>query len=164
MEIERKFLVNKLPDNLEKYPHAELSQGYLASKGTTVRIRKADAKYYLTIKKKPDASQDSKDALVNIEIEEEIPQDLFERLSQYVETPMLRKTRYRIPHLSYVAELDIYHGVLEGLATAEIEFPNLAEAKLTDLPEWFGREVTGNRRYRNSELAKLVTTEGLPLK
>ena len=63
---------------------------------------------------------------MNIEIEEEIPQDLFERLSKYVETPMLRKTRYRIPHLSYVAELDIYHGVLEGLATAEIEFPNLA--------------------------------------
>ncbi|MBO4628225.1 MAG: CYTH domain-containing protein [Lachnospiraceae bacterium] len=163
MEIERKFLVTKLPDNLAEYPHAELSQGYLASKGTTVRIRRADDRYYLTIKKKPDASQDSKDALVNIEIEEEIPAELFERLSKYVETPLLRKTRYRIPHLSYVAELDLYHGVLEGLATAEIEFPNLSEAKLSDLPEWFGREVTGDRRYRNSELAKLTTLDGLPL-
>jgi len=29
-EIERKFLLKRMPDNLEKYPRAEIEQGYLA--------------------------------------------------------------------------------------------------------------------------------------
>jgi CYTH domain-containing protein len=41
-EIERKFLVRQLPENLEAFPHAEIAQGYLAiaPKGVQVRLRK----------------------------------------------------------------------------------------------------------------------------
>lgn len=163
MEIERKFLVKSLPDNLESYPHAELSQAYIASHGTTVRIRKADDRYLLTIKKKPAPSEDSKAAIVNVEIEEEIPKDLFERLAAHVETPFLTKTRYRIPCGKHVAELDIYHGVLEGLKTVEIEYASVEKAQDTPVPSWFGRDVSNDRRYRNSSLSVLTTLEGLPL-
>lgn len=31
MEIERKFVPVKLPDNLESYPHTRIEQGYLCT-------------------------------------------------------------------------------------------------------------------------------------
>ncbi len=41
MEIERKYLVQRLPENYKTYPHSELEQGYLCT-NPVVRIRKAD--------------------------------------------------------------------------------------------------------------------------
>lgn len=29
MEIERKYLIDRLPEHLEDYPHSEIEQGYL---------------------------------------------------------------------------------------------------------------------------------------
>jgi Uncharacterized protein conserved in bacteria len=161
MEIERKFLVRALPENLETYPHSELEQGYLATKGTTVRIRRDGDRYILTIKKKPkDLGPEAKD-LARIEIEEEIDENLYRRLGAHTETPMLCKTRYRIPYGKYTVELDLYHGVLEGLATAEIEFPDLSEAIDAKVPDWFGKDVSSDMRYRNSHLAQLTSLDSL---
>lgn len=162
MEIERKFLVKSIPENPKQYPHSELEQGYLATKGTTVRIRRDGDRYLLTIKKKTKDLGPEADALARIEIEEEIGEDLYRRLSVYTETPMLRKTRYRIPYGAYTIELDIYHGVLEGLATAEIEFPTVEEALTAIIPDWFGEDVSADRRYKNSHLAALTSLEELP--
>ena len=39
MEIERKYLVKQLPENLGKYPHFVIEQGYLCTK-PTIRIRR----------------------------------------------------------------------------------------------------------------------------
>ena len=39
MEIERKFLIDRLPEKLEVYPHKELEQGYLCT-DPVVRVRK----------------------------------------------------------------------------------------------------------------------------
>ncbi|MBR7020592.1 MAG: CYTH domain-containing protein [Lachnospiraceae bacterium] len=162
MEIERKFLVREIPDNLNQYPQSELEQGYLARKGTTVRIRRDGDRYLLTIKKKPKDVMDAKEQdLVRIEIEEEIDEDLYRRLGAYTETPMLRKTRYRIPYGRYTIELDLYHGVLEGLATAEIEFPTVEEALGAVIPDWFGADVSSDRRYKNSNLALLTSLKTL---
>ncbi len=162
MEIERKFLPARLPENLESYPHSELEQGYLVSGGATVRIRRDGERYILTIKKKPagDVAK-SKKYIANLEFEEEIPQDLYDRLMKYVEDGTVRKTRYRIPYGKYTVELDIFHGKLEGLAMAEIEFPTVEEASLRELPDWFGREVTDDPRFRNSHLVRLESTESL---
>ena len=49
MEIERKFKVIKLPDNIEKYEKIEIEQWYLCIK-PTVRIRKNDDSYILNYK------------------------------------------------------------------------------------------------------------------
>ena len=155
MEIERKFLLKSLPADLETYPHTELEQAYLASGGTTVRVRRDGDRYVLTVKKKSKESEyQTKEILARIEIEEEIDRDLYERLLRHAESKVIRKTRYRIPYLKYTIELDIFHGELEGLQLAEIEFPNMEEAKLKELPEWFGEDVTEDKRYRNSHLAK----------
>ena len=41
MEIERKFLIHTLPENLETYPHKEIAQGYICT-DPVVRIRRSD--------------------------------------------------------------------------------------------------------------------------
>ena len=49
MEIERKYLIKKerLPQNLDTFPHLEIEQAYLCTE-PVVRIRRQDTAYYLT--------------------------------------------------------------------------------------------------------------------
>lgn len=63
-----------------------------------------------------------------------------------------------IPHGELEIELDVYAGELDGLLTAEVEFPDEETAVAFEAPEWFGEEVTGNTSYLNETLA----TEGAP--
>ena len=49
MEIERKFPLKSLPDNLESYPSHHIEQVYL-NYNPVVRARKQDDEYYLTYK------------------------------------------------------------------------------------------------------------------
>ncbi|MEP6937954.1 MAG: hypothetical protein ABI871_07785, partial [Chthoniobacterales bacterium] len=52
-EIERKFLLKRLPDGLCECPHEEIAQGYLAVEkgGVQVRLRKKAAVRSLTFKR-----------------------------------------------------------------------------------------------------------------
>ena len=49
MEIERKFTLKKLPENLESYPCHIIEQAYLNT-SPVVRVRQQDDSYYLTYK------------------------------------------------------------------------------------------------------------------
>ena len=49
MEIERKFTLKSLPDNLESYPSHHIEQVYL-NYNPVIRARKQDNEYYLTYK------------------------------------------------------------------------------------------------------------------
>ena len=49
MEIERKFLVKSLPDNLSEYPLRHIEQAYLCT-SPVVRIRHLDEEFILTYK------------------------------------------------------------------------------------------------------------------
>ena len=49
-------------------------------------------------------------------------------------------------------------GKLEGLVTAEVEFPDEDAANQFRAPDWLGREVTGDDQYSNQSLAR----HGLP--
>ena len=50
-------------------------------------------------------------------------------------------------------EIDIYRGRHAGLIVAEVEFPDTASCRRFKAPWWFGREVTGTKRYSNVRLA-----------
>ena len=49
MEIERKFTLKHIPDNLDSYPFHHIEQAYLCT-NPVVRIRKQDDEYILTYK------------------------------------------------------------------------------------------------------------------
>ena len=63
-----------------------------------------------------------------------------------------------IEYLNYTIELDVYHGLLENLLVGEIEFESLMDAQSFVPPDWFGREVTEDERYKN----KSLVIHGLP--
>ena len=51
MEIERKYLIKQLPENLTSFEHHLIEQGYLCTE-PVVRIRRQDDDYILTYKSK----------------------------------------------------------------------------------------------------------------
>ena len=70
-EIEKKFLVNKLPIDLKKYASDKIVQGYLNTKSEPVlRVRAKNDKYFLTYKS---SSPELKSLDYNICDEYELP-------------------------------------------------------------------------------------------
>ena len=66
---------------------------------------------------------------------------------------ILTKRRYLIPlEDGHTAELDIFHGIKEGLIMAEVEFASEKEAEEFVVPEWFAKEVTYDSNYHNSNM------------
>ena len=51
MEIERKYLVRKLPEDIDQYEHYEIEQAYLCT-SPTLRIRRMGDSYILTVKER----------------------------------------------------------------------------------------------------------------
>ena len=47
MEIERKYLIDSLPEHLDDFPHKELEQAYLCT-NPVVRVRREGEEYVLT--------------------------------------------------------------------------------------------------------------------
>ena len=142
MEIERKFLIKKLPD-LSKYPYVEIEQGYLCTH-PVVRIRRKNDKYILTYK--------GSGLLAHEEIEAALTKEGYDHLVTKVDGNLITKRRYLIPLSPYTIELDVFSGHMDGLIMAEVEFPSIDEANNFTAPDWFGEEVTNDRRYHNSEM------------
>jgi CYTH domain-containing protein len=159
MEIERKFQVLELPQNLEQYITKKIKQGYLCT-GPIVRIRKSNDQYYLTYKNKKGISQEH--AIQSDEIEMELTEEAFFHLVEKVDGNLIEKTRYLIPlNKRLTIELDVFEGKLKGLYFAEVEFASEEEAKEFVKPEWFGAEVSFDKRYRNSYLSQVDSIEEL---
>ena len=155
MEIERKFLVNEIPQNLDSYKKFEIEQGYISTK-PTIRIRKINKKYVLTVKSKFAVCKSDGDPIINNELECEITEKEYEALKERIDGDLIQKFRYIIPlEQELKAELDVFQGRLLGLVFAEVEFISVEEANNFNKPTWFGRDVSDDRRYRNSEIAKL---------
>ena len=69
------------------------------------------------------------------------------------EGKQIEKVRFEIDHSGMKIELDIYKGILNGLLVAEVEFLSIDQAKSFIPPDWFGREVTEDERFKNKNLA-----------
>ncbi|NLZ81892.1 MAG: CYTH domain-containing protein [Clostridiales bacterium] len=146
MEIERKYLVEKLPEHLEKFKSIQIEQGYLCRE-PVVRIRRENEDYYLTYK--------SKGFLVREEYNLPLTKDSYKHLFKKVDGKVITKTRYIIPLDSDLnIELDVFLGDLEGLLLAEVEFLDEETANTFIPPKWFGEDVTFSEKYQNSNLSK----------
>ena len=153
-EIERKFLVHELPENIDSFPSEEISQGYLAvtDGGIEVRLRKKGQAHFMSVK--------SGEGMRREEIEIDLLEKQFRALWPKTAGTRVEKKRIKIPYGSTVIELDIYSGSLEGLKTAEVEFKTQDDALAFTPPKWFDREITLDDRYKNKNLAMY----GLPSK
>ena len=146
MEIERKFLLEELPKNIESYPVRYLEQGYLCTR-PVVRIRKDNDKYELTYK--------GKGAMVREEHNLPLTKEAYEHLREKIDGRLISKRRYMIPFGNYTIELDVFEGDLAPLTLAEVEFSSEEEAKNFEAPDWFAEDVTFSRLYHNSYLSQM---------
>lgn len=147
-EIERKFLIRKLPEQLDQFPYQEIEQGYLVATldGRQVRLRRRGSARTLTFK--------TADGAVREEREIELGQDQFDVLWPATAGKRLTKTRYEVPWKNFLVEIDVYHGINNGIIVAEVEFNDEEACEKFVPPDWFGEEVTGDPRYSNVALAR----------
>ena len=146
MEIERKYLVDKLPGHIEDYPCRIISQGYL-NINPVVRIRRDNEKYELTYK--------SKGFMARQEYNLPLTREAYEHLLTKIDGRLIEKRRYMIPlEHGLTAELDVFEGTLAPLILVEVEFSSEEEANSFVPPSWFGEDVTFSGKYHNSSLSK----------
>ena len=127
MEIEKKFLINTLPAELEKYPFHHIEQGYLS----TAPVEE----YNLPLTK-----------------------ESYEHLKEKADGNIISKKRYLIPleETDLTIELDIFDPPFSPLCLAEVEFPDIESADRFIPPAWFGKDVTEDPAYHNSNMSKQI--------
>ena len=147
-EIERKFLVLDDSFKHEAFSKSHIQQGYICSeRGRTVRVRIRDERAYLTIK-----GPSENGGLSRYEFEREIPLEDARQMMQFCEPGIIDKTRWLVKSGKHTFEVDEFFGDNEGLVMAEVELSSADEQPI--IPHFIGKEVTGDRRYYNSQLRK----------
>jgi adenylate cyclase len=81
------------------------------------------------------------------EFEYDIPvSDAEAILKQMCQGHILEKRKRFVEHSNVTWEIDVYEGSLNGTVIAEIELRH--ENQTIELPDWIGKEVTRDPRYR----------------
>lgn len=159
MEIERKFTLKSLPDNLQNYPFHRIEQAYLCT-NPVVRVRRQDEEYYLTYKGSGMMEREERNLLLN--------KEAYYHLLLKADGNVISKKRYLIP-LDHPAikegfpqppsdycltiELDVFDPPFAPLIMAEVEFGSREAAEAFVPPSWFDEEVTYCKEYHNSYMA-----------
>jgi adenylate cyclase len=150
LEIERKFLVVGEGWRASARP-VPIMQGYLTRDAErVVRIRTSGEQAFVTIKGITSGMSRS-------EFEYAIPlADARQMLDELCLEPLIEKTRYEVDVGDLTWEIDVFEGQHEGLIVAELELPSVDH--VFERPPWLGKEVTGDARYYNQNLAFSATT------
>ena len=150
VEIERKYLLDAVPDVVGEAPFVEIEQGYLPGEKIRERLRRTrDGKreiHYRTLK--------MGSGLERAEFEEEIDGEVFRRMWPFTEGCRVHKRRYRVADGGFVWEIDVFHD--RDLVLAEVELAT-ADSDVF-IPDWLlphiVREVTEDAQYSNLALAR----------
>jgi CYTH domain-containing protein len=151
-EIEKKYRVSRIPQDVERLTGILIEQGYLAiaADGTEIRLRRTGGRFLQTVKKGK--------GLVRTEVEIELSEAQFAALWPMTAGRRLSKRRYKVPLAGHVCELDVFRKPLAGLVLAEVEFSTIEDSRRFVPPDWFAEDVTEDERFKNKHLA----THGMP--
>lgn len=145
-EVERKFLVRDGSWQERAEARISMVQFYLAVTGErSVRVRISNgSRARLTLKF-------GSDLRARDEFEYDIPLADAKEMQAFALGKVIVKTRHHVRHGGYLYEVDVFSGEHEGLVVAELETPD--KVGNAALPDWLGREITGDIRYSNASLA-----------
>ncbi|HSJ46476.1 MAG TPA: CYTH domain-containing protein [Euzebyales bacterium] len=148
-EIERKFLLDELPAATADVEPTRIDQGYLAvTDDLEVRVRARSGDHVLTVK--------GGRGEVRTEVTLQMSPEQFHGLWALTAGRRISKRRWVLSHepeAKVEVEVDRFEAELEGLLIAEVEFASEEASQAFRPPDWFGREVTNDDRYRNAALA-----------
>lgn len=162
-EIEKKYLIKEIPENLENLPKEEITQFYTRDendksqrfrKTTSYKNNRKTTKYYKTHKKWK--------WLVREETETTITEQEyiinFNYISSEKHPNIINKTRYHIPYKInkhiFDIELNKFHWESEWFNMAEIEFSSIQESQTFTPPTRFDLEVTDYKEANNSYISR----------
>ena len=150
LEIERKYLLSSLPEEVRRHEVVEIAQGYLPGARLRERLRRITAPTGTTYLRTLKAGR----GLTRIEVEEETNAEVFETLWPLTEGSRVLKRRYTVADGPLHWEIDEF--LDRPLVLAEVELPSADQ--IPEPPEWLRphlvREVTGEDAYVNINLAK----------
>lgn len=154
-EIERKFLVSDRRWRAVADEGVAIRQAYVvAQEDRSLRVRLyGDGRARLTLKV-------GRTALVRDEYEFDIDYAEAEDMLRHRVGNVIEKVRHKAPFGKHLWEIDVYGGVHRGLVIAEVELASIHDEPA--MPNWVGREVTGESRYSNQAMA-FGLSEGLGL-
>ena len=150
-EIERKFLLRRMPRLPDGAVPTEVWQGYLPGERLVERVRRVrrdggEPRYYRTVK--------LGSGVTRTEVEEEADEATFRRLWPLTRGRRVRKVRFEVPDGDYTWEIDRFRD--RRLVLAEVELPR--EDAEVSIPGWLRdhveRDVTGEDAYVNVNLAQ----------
>jgi adenylate cyclase len=146
-EIERKFLLANDGWKSSVVRKVRIRDGLVAIlNGRKARVRLIGEHATITLKGRHQG-------LGRSEFEYPIPTpDAEEILKTMCDDRILEKTRHYVPHGGLTWEIDVYEGLLEGVVIAEVELDHAG--RVLELPDWAGREVTGDQRYSKFNMEK----------
>jgi CYTH domain-containing protein len=151
LEIERKYLLSRLPALPSPTDVLEIDQGYVPGVNVLERLRRQRSKngttrYFRTVKVGAGVER--------IELEDETDQRTFDHLWLLTDGRRLRKRRYLVPNGADTWEIDEFTDRVLILAELEIEAAN----SVISFPHWLTptlvREVTDEPEFTNSSLAR----------
>jgi CHAD domain-containing protein/CYTH domain-containing protein len=149
-EIERKFLLKRLPERARGARVKEIWQGWIPGERLQERLRRVEQdgrlEFFRTVKLGR--------GIERIEIEEQAAPSLFQRMWPLTEGRRVLKRRYLVENDGRTWELDEF--LDRPLFLAEVELPS-ADARVS-IPRWLAteieREVTGEDEFVNVNLAR----------
>ncbi len=161
IETERKYLI-RYPDTaklacMNGVQIWHITQTYLREPGARVRrLEENGTVRYIRTEKKRLSN------LSSYEDEWEVTEEEYRGMLADADPARrsIEKTRYRIPWLEYLCEIDVY-SFWNDRATLEIELPS--EDIRPPLPPYITlvREVSGDKRYTNRAMAKEIPADSL---
>ena len=155
-EIEKKYIIDSLPINLNPYKSVLIEQTYLViTKDSNTRVRKItnlnDEKISYTFTYKYGSAPKRKEE--EFEIDSKTYQGFLEKING---SPLL-KERNHYKYNNSCFTIDTYKNPsIKGLIIAEVEFKNDSLLEQYIPPTWFGKEVTGVKQYGNKHLWKII--------
>ncbi|MCR5421698.1 MAG: adenylate cyclase [Lachnospiraceae bacterium] len=172
MEIEKKYLVKRIPFDMEQFQFHVIEQGYL-NIYPAIRVRREDNIYYMTYKGDKIAEDDN--SIGRVEYNLMLDKSSYEHMLLKADGNIIRKKRYLIPINEDAfpedfikkrpeieqkiragevkIELDVFDEPFKGRIIAEVEFPNEEAAQRYNKAGWFDEEVTGDKRYSNANMS-----------
>ncbi|MEZ0299178.1 MAG: hypothetical protein ACAI35_22215 [Candidatus Methylacidiphilales bacterium] len=148
--VERKYLVLRVPPEVERLIPSVIYQGWLSldPHGVEICVRQSGKECTLTFLKKQGQQ---------LKLEEEMPisRPQFDKLWLLSSGRRLTRVRYTAPVPgcdNFV--VDVYQGKLGGLVTATLTFPSADACQRFHMPDWLGDDVSGDPRYTNETLAQ----------
>ena len=131
---------------MSEYKCRIIEQAYLCTE-PVVRVRKDNDEYYLTYK--------GRGLMAREEYNLPLTNEAYQHLLAKADGNIITKKRYEIPDgTGKTIELDIFEGVFSGTVVAEVEFETIEEANSYTAPSWFGKDVTNDTAYHNSNMSK----------